>query len=497
MRIPFPVFASLAFAAAAAAQPAPYPHRNLPYDLDSAFVDNASAQVRTIAVGSVRVPGATSLHLYFDRTNLPEGSRLRLTSAADGAVQFFDALSLADYRNSSAWFNGEEVAVELLAGPGTVANRVKVVGVDAGEGPAVQIQSQCGPTDDRVASNDRRAGRQHTTGCTTWLIDKHTVITAGHCSSATQQVHFNVPLSQSNGTIVLPPPEHQYMYDGPTLRRLNAGIGQDWTVCSTLRNSNTGLYAGQAQGASFRLVTTPAFQAGDTIRITGYGTDSGSANQTQQTHVGPRVNVTTANSVGYQTDTTGGNSGSPVILERTGEAIGVHTHGGCTTSGTGNNWGTANNRADWAAALAEIPPMKRPGCYELFGNGCAGTAGTPALANAGFPDLGRTMQLVVTSARANTTVAFFFGASNTNYNGLQLPFPLGNFQMPGCSLLVSVDFVLSGGTNASGEARLSFGMPNVAGLIGTKFHNQVAVVDQGANGAGVVMTNGGTATVGM
>src|SRR5690606_40921165 len=52
----------------------------------------------------------------------------------------------------------------------------------------------------------------------------------------------------------------------------------------------------------------------------------------------------------YQVDTTGGNSGSPVIDEATGEAVGVHTHGGCTTAGTGSNSGTSLfNTAFWAA----------------------------------------------------------------------------------------------------------------------------------------------------
>lgn len=35
----------------------------------------------------------------------------------------------------------------------------------------------------------------------------------------------------------------------------------------------------------------------------------------------------------------GGNSGSPVVHEETGEAIGVHTHGGCSATG-GSNKGT-------------------------------------------------------------------------------------------------------------------------------------------------------------
>ena len=70
----------------------------------------------------------------------------------------------------------------------------------------------------------------------------------------------------------------------------------------------------------------------------------------QQTHVGPWVTLT-GSTVQYQTDTTGGNSGSPVVHEQSGDAIGIHTHGGCTTSGTGQNSGTASNHSGLQAAL--------------------------------------------------------------------------------------------------------------------------------------------------
>jgi S1-C subfamily serine protease len=55
--------------------------------------------------------------------------------------------------------------------------------------------------------------------------------------------------------------------------------------------------------------------------------------------------------VRYQVDTTGGNSGSPVFNEDTGEAIGIHTHGGCDYSG-GYNSGTAVHNSGLANALA-------------------------------------------------------------------------------------------------------------------------------------------------
>jgi hypothetical protein len=87
----------------------------------------------------------------------------------------------------------------------------------------------------------------------------------------------------------------------------------------------------------------PTSTTGNQIRITGFGVDTGTANQTNQTHVGALSSITTS-ALSYTADTTGGNSGSPVIWENQGVAIGIHTHGGCTTSG-GSNSGTSWNLA--------------------------------------------------------------------------------------------------------------------------------------------------------
>jgi len=470
-----------------------FPFHYVSTELDSGYLDNATASARAVFTGRVRIEGALQLRLYFDRTNLPEGTRLRLVSERDGAIELFDGRSLADYRNYSSWFNGDAVRIELIAGAGSHGSRVRVVGADAGEGIAVGPATICGPTDDRVPSTDPRQGRQHPTGCTSWLIDLHTVVTAGHCTSSTaQEVHFNVPPSTSSGAIVLPPPEHQYRYDTAAVQRLNNGVGQDWTVASTLRNATTGFYAGQRQGGYYDLAPPPAFGASQVIRITGYGTDSDNRDrsQTQQTHSGPRVNVTTANALGYQTDTTGGNSGSPIIFEATGQAVGVHTHGGCSSSGTGNNWGTAFTRADWAAAVTTIRSLKRPGSYATFGSAC-GNGPQPRLFNDGFPDIGRSMSVVVTDAPAGAATICLFGSREPS------PIDLAFLRMPGCFLYTSVLAAPMVTANGVGEARLSFALPNDTGLIGARVAHQAAVANAAANAAGVAMTNAGESTVGQ
>jgi hypothetical protein len=51
----------------------------------------------------------------------------------------------------------------------------------------------------------------------------------------------------------------------------------------------------------------------------------------------------------YVTDTEGGNSGSPVIDGLTNNAVGVHTHGGCSSSGGNNNGTSLFHTAFWNA----------------------------------------------------------------------------------------------------------------------------------------------------
>lgn len=276
----------------------------------------------------VEVPGATWLRLYFENVSLGRESYVRITSLEDGAVQILDARKMVQWNNSSAYFNGDQVRIEVIS-KGDEDVSVAIKEVDAGE-PEVSTFSQCGPTDDRITSTDAAIGRIVPVGCTGWIIKNGKMVTAGHCTGSSMQVlQFNVPQSNSNGSIVHPAPSDQY-----TITNVVGG-SLDWAVFETLTNSETGLTAIDAQGKSFDVKQV---NSAGTIRITGFGVDSGTRNQTQQTHSGP-YSSSTSSKIYYTVDTEGGNSGSPVIDESTGHAIGVHTHGGCSSSG-GTNSGT-------------------------------------------------------------------------------------------------------------------------------------------------------------
>jgi hypothetical protein len=335
------------------ADTAPLQQHKVSYQFDSGLYDGSGEEGQPVMVfsGIVRVDGVPWIRLQFAEAHLDRGSYLQIRSLLDGGTQLLDATSLAEWQNTSAFFNGEAVEVQLFISGDDRDVFVRMEEVIVGEWAIGEIpESQCGPTDDRVPSSDPASGRLLDIGCTAWIICDGRLVSAGHCSSTPSlldMVEFNVPPSMPNGTIVHPGPEDQYVVNTATTVFVNGGVGNDWGVFEVFDNSVTGLSPIEAQGAHFELVQNlgPA-----TIRITGFGVDfnNGDRNQAQQTHAGPNAG-SSGTTMRYQTDTEGGNSGSPVIDDATGTAVGVHTHGGCSTSGSGNNSGTSTfNAAFWA-----------------------------------------------------------------------------------------------------------------------------------------------------
>jgi len=300
----------------------------------------------------VHIAGAAWLRLQFDGVKLPNGAKLRITSLQDGAQQHLSAKTLAEWQNTSAYFNGSTVRVELLANKAGRVGQFGIVKVLAGK-PQPEPESQCGTTDDRVASNVPDRARLIDVGCTVNLMTKGCFITAGHCMaspSLVDVVEFNVPKSNPDRSLNHPPPKDQYV---PTATRKfsNGGVGNDWGVFTVAPNSETGLTPLQAQGSTLKRSKVLPVVGGE-VRIHGYGVDSGVDNQTQQYHFGPIATVNTGStSMSYRADTEGGNSGSAVLSG--GRVVAIHTHGGCTQSG-GANQGTLYTNAGFKKAFKEI-----------------------------------------------------------------------------------------------------------------------------------------------
>jgi hypothetical protein len=457
-----------------------------PLGIDSGVVRNDSTSPATRGLPAVvwstlvAVPQSAWLRLTYGGAQLAgsadrgaDGSFLRITSLRDGAQQIQHLRHVAEWHYTSAYFNGDLVQVELLAFPGTGDNRLVLDFAAAGPVVPYGPDTICGSTDDRVLSYDNRCARNQPTGCTSWLIDdcNHCFLTAGHCASGVNVVQFNVPLSSSSGALRHPPPQDQYSVD-QTSKQTNGGqgVGNDWAYFGVFANSNTGLTPYQAYGGqTFALLAVPPAVSGQQIRITGYGSTTSPVSPTwylvQKTHAGPYASFS-GTTVRYATDTTGGNSGSPIVLDGTNQTLGIHTHGGCTATG-GSNAGTGSNHPGLRAALAA--PLGVCVCpqasWRSFGSGCAGANGVPAMQLVGLPALGSVFALNVQNLGSGVA-AMLVGFAPQNVSLQPYGFSLG------CNLLVNpvaTELLLASG----GTAGWSMSVPNLPGLAGLHLFQQV------------------------
>jgi hypothetical protein len=474
--------------------------------VDSGIVRNLGDSVGAVFTEVISVEGADWLRLRFNEVTLAgadrgsNGSYLKITSLEDGAVQYLDRTSARQWGYTSAYFNGDTVIVELIAHPGTGDNELTMNSVIAGQPVVPTAESICGSTDDRSLSNDPRAGRALPIGCTAWMIDdsEHCFLTAGHCNSGGNSdvnvIEFNVPLSDNSCSFPSglnhPGPEDQYAVD-PASQQTNGGlgVGNDWGYLGVFPNSNTGLLPWQAQGDWFEFA--PATASATTVaRVTGYGSVSSSLapcswNAVQKTHEGP-LSSFSGNALGYGMDTTGGNSGSPVIDDTTGLAIGIHTHGGCFSSG-GANQGTWGGHPALQQALANPTGVCLPqGPMFTF------PAGLPDI----IPQSGMTIDVTVTTGNdvdpVPSTAALLYSTS-TGFVNIPLTFNGGDsysVTVPGgdCNDVATLAFSIEG---TDGE--IYNGPANARAIIADGF-DDVVILDMEADAG---WSTAGSATTGQ
>jgi V8-like Glu-specific endopeptidase len=355
----FLLLAMFTLATESYSQPAEIPYHVEPYVLESGVYNGhgiMSGSAVKVFSGMVQLHNVPWLQLHFSNANLGNESFVLIKSSTYDIPQRLDAISIEQWRYFSAFFNGSEVEIELYVGAMDNNIFINVGEVVVGEwASSSPYETICGPTDDRIASDDPATARLMNVGCTAWIIPNGKIVSAGHCcGSSANYIEFNVPLSLPNGTVQHPGPEDQYSVDVASKIYVNGGVGNDWGVFEVFPNSITGIMPKAAQNAYFTLVQD---LGPDSIRITGYGVDDGTANQTQQTHVGPNWG-SSGTTMKYRTDTKGGNSGSPVIDALTGFSTGVHTHGGCNSSGGNNNGTSFLHSAFWAAVDSGIIPVE-------------------------------------------------------------------------------------------------------------------------------------------
>lgn len=346
----------------------------------------------------IQIPGASWLRLHFRDYNLGEidsmapdinqtdstaiwvdplvaRSYITITSLEDGGWQRLDAVSFRQWRNASAFFNGDAVEVELHVAPGDKGIFFEILEVMVGESVSEvgrtlskteEIQAVCGGSDERTASTDGAVGRilaLNWSGydtlalCTGWIASNGAHLTAGHCVDLDADdivdmdvLEFNVLESDSVGNPMFSDPDDQYAIARPpdSLKYENLGEGDDWAVFYVYPNSNTDSLPVHVQGAFYRVSrdNNPT-----NLRLTGYGVDGpapcfgdyrqygcsttnpprDSTSQTQQTSADRNRGEQEINESSiyweHETDTQGGSSGSPLIVPGTSLSVGVHTHG--------------------------------------------------------------------------------------------------------------------------------------------------------------------------
>lgn len=385
------VAAAMCWRALAGGEPV-VPSHEVALKLDTGWVVSREDADEAVASWVVGEAGAPWLRLTFGPSALPRGAHVRLTGLADGAEQTLDAAGLERWSGTSAYFNGGAVLVEIVAGSAPARVTVESIAVGEAPGAAYDDRSICGPTDDRALSNNPAIARFMPMGCTAWIVNdaNKSMLTAGHCyAGPAGVVQFNVPPSTASGALVHPPPSDQYPVDWASVQYEDAGVGRDWCYFGCPPNTQTGLTPYQAQGAFLPLGEAPV-AGGQGVRVTGYGTVTAPVplvwNQVQKTHAG-RLTWAWDTAISYvEADTTGGNSGSPVIDEVTGRVVGIHTHAGCYATG-GANRGTCVNaeglRAALAAPLGVCRPAQ-PAAGALFATGAAGAVGVVGVPGGAF-----------------------------------------------------------------------------------------------------------------
>lgn len=198
----------------------------------------------------------------------------------------------------------------------------------------------CGP-DDRTFSQSPYVARTRITldgrgGCSATLISRSCLVSVAHCYGVHIFAEFNVPRS-TGMDLQTSAPEDVYEVDRSTLKYSTTPNtkGHDWIVFRVKPNTVTAKLPGDAQGG-WAKVSLAAPKTGAALRVTGFGRDDRPEHHhSEQTSTGKIVSMGNAQMplIYHDVDTLGGNSGSGIFLESTGEIIGVHSGGDCAAGG--------------------------------------------------------------------------------------------------------------------------------------------------------------------
>lgn len=116
------------------------------------------------------------------------------------------------------------------------------------------------------------------------------------------------------------------------------------------------------------------------------------------------------------------------------------------------------------------------GIFTLFGSSCPIGGVEPVLSGTS-PTLGQTLSLTIDDISGSFGAVVVLGTSNQTYSGLPLPLDLGVLGLPGCALLVSVDFVEIA-TAVSDQISYAINVPTQTALLYQSIYVQGLMLDQ-------------------
>ncbi|MEZ5989898.1 MAG: hypothetical protein R3F30_12385 [Planctomycetota bacterium] len=128
----------------------------------------------------------------------------------------------------------------------------------------------------------------------------------------------------------------------------------------------------------------------------------------------------------------------------------------------------------------------------VYGIGCQGSNGVPALAFTGTAQLNTVFSVDLSGAPASKAAILILGANNLK----PLPVDLGIIGAKGCWLYVSLDLLFGVPTDASGNASVRFPIPNDRSLVRNRVYFQYAPIDATANNLGLTTSNYGRVLIG-
>jgi V8-like Glu-specific endopeptidase len=204
----------------------------------------------------------------------------------------------------------------------------------------------CDYEDDRLPSYDQKIAKvvkalDQRAGCTITLIGNDCALSAGHCKNYFKYAIFNVPHGTKDKT---PLPKAEDVYEVEPYGIITGNdkkfSNQDWAVIRLRPNKKTGLRATDLYG-HYKIADYMPWFPGE-VSITGYGEDRyrDELSYIQRSDSGQVMKTDKKEGkLTYRIDTTGGNSGSAIIMKNSNEIIGIHTKGGCRASSDSSNAG--------------------------------------------------------------------------------------------------------------------------------------------------------------